>query len=274
MAREVAPTLADAPPIMGPAPAPGTAFAFSPEESSESARCPEPQDEPPGPRWSEGRALAVTLHDIEPRTFQRVREIRIWLAAHRVDRVTLAVIPAADLHPVGTRAPLLAAWLRAQVARGDAIAQHGLCHRGAGPEFASLDLEESRGRVEAGLGLLREAELDPHGFIAPAYGYTPDLVSVLRERFDWYAERSHVHGRERDVGAAVLGLGSTAPGIRVFSGMLTSLNTTLCGSLMRLDIHPGDFHRPPRRAVIEHILDRASGRQVITYDDAFCPISG
>jgi predicted deacetylase len=100
--------------------------------------------------WPAGRALAVTLHDIEPRTFDRVREIRRWLAAHRVDRVTLAVIPAADLHPIGTRAPLLASWLRAQVARGDAIAQHGLRHRGAGPEFASLDLEESRGRVEPG----------------------------------------------------------------------------------------------------------------------------
>jgi hypothetical protein len=72
----------------------------------------------------------------------------------------------------------------------------------------------------------------------------------------------------------VLGLGSSAPGVALLSGVLAGLNATLCGSLMRLDIHPGDFDRPPRRAMIERLLARAGDRLVITYDDAFCPISG
>ncbi len=216
----------------------------------------------------------MTIHDIEPRTFQRIREIREWLGLRHVDRVTLAVIPAADLHSIGTRAPLLASWLRAQVARGDAIAQHGLRHRGAGPEFADLDLEESRGRVDAGRNLLRESELDPHGFIAPAYDYTPALVSVLRERFDWYAERAWVRGQAAEVHSIVLGLGSSAPGIRRFTGAMISLQATFCGSLMRLDIHPGDFDRPLRRATLDRLITRAGDRRVITYDDVFCPISG
>ena len=224
--------------------------------------------------WSAQRGLAVTIHDIEPRTFGRVREIREWLGVRHVDRVTLAVIPAADLHPIGTRAPLLAAWLRAQVARGDAIAQHGLRHRGAGPEFANLDLEESRGRVDAGRNLLRESELDPHGFIAPAYDYTPALVSVLRVRFAWYAERSRVRGLDTDVRSAVLGLGATTPGTRRVSAAASRLQASFCGSLMRLDIHPGDFDAPVRRATIESLLSRAGDRQVITYDDVFCPNSG
>lgn len=220
------------------------------------------------------RALAVTIHDIEPRTFIRVREIREWLTLRQVDRVTLAVIPAADLHPIGTRAPLLAAWLRGQVARGDAIAQHGLRHRGEGSEFASLDLDESRGRVEAGLALLREVELDAHGFIAPAYHYTPALVSVLRSRFDWFAARARVHGAEASLDASVLGLGTATPGNRLLAGARWSVSATFGAGLMRLDIHPGDFGHHRRVATLERLLARAGDRQAITYDDVFCPISG
>jgi predicted deacetylase len=219
------------------------------------------------------RALAVTIHDIEPRTFSRTREIREWLAQRRIDRVTLAVIPAADLHPIGTRAPLLAAWLRGQVARGDAIAQHGLQHRGPGSEFASLDLEESRGRVEAGLGLLREAELDPHGFIAPAYGYTPALRQVLGDRFDWFGERSQVCGRDHSLNASVLGLSTPSRVPRRLAPPIVRLSAGFCGQLMRLEIHPGDFDEARPISVIERLLARATDRQVITYDEVFCAAS-
>lgn len=220
--------------------------------------------------WSQGRALAVTLEDVEPRTFDRVRDIRRWLAARGIDRVTLAVVPAADLHPVGTRAPLLAAWLRAQVARGDAIAQHGLCHRGRGAEFSHLDREASAGRVQAGLGLLREAELDPHGFIAPAYGYTPALMSVLADRFDWVGERRRVRSPGQSLRSPVLSLGAASQRQRLLSVAITTARVPFCGSLMRLDIHPTDFDLAGHVAAIERLLARAADRHAITYDDLFC----
>jgi hypothetical protein len=56
--------------------------------------------------------LAVAIHDVEPRSFARTRVIRSWLAERGIDRVTMLVIPAPDLHPIGARAPELAAWLR------------------------------------------------------------------------------------------------------------------------------------------------------------------
>ncbi len=77
------------------------------------------------------RSLAVAMHDVEPRSFARVRDIRGWLLDRGVGRVTLLVIPAADLHPIGARAPALAAWLRGRVACGDTVAQHGLAHQAA-----------------------------------------------------------------------------------------------------------------------------------------------
>ena len=46
-----------------------------------------------------GATIAVALHDIEPATFERCALIRDWLDDHGVDRVTLLVIPARDLHP-------------------------------------------------------------------------------------------------------------------------------------------------------------------------------
>lgn len=229
---------------------------------SEPTESPEPE-----------RTLAVTIHDVEPRTFRRVQEIRCWLTDRDINRVTLAVIPAADLHPVGTRSPMLSAWLRSRVARGDAIAQHGLQHRGGGPEFAHLGPEESLGRVRAGLAMLRDVELDPHGFIAPAYGYTPALRQVLAESFDWFGERSLVHGSASSLHAQALAFdASTAIG-RLLTPWFTRVRVPFCGALLRLDIHPDDFALRRHIAVIERILAATAQRRVTTYDDLFCPRS-
>ena len=51
--------------------------------------------------------------------------IRDWLGDHGVDRVTLLVIPARDLHPVGERSPEMVSWLAERRDAGDSIAQHG-----------------------------------------------------------------------------------------------------------------------------------------------------
>jgi predicted deacetylase len=137
------------------------------------------------------RALAVAIHDVEPRSFARVREIRTWLLDREVACVTLLVIPAVDLHPIGARSPALAAWLRCRVASGDTVAQHGLAHRagapapwprsvlatwqgGAAAEFPGLGRDETFQRVQTGRRLLEEIELDPRGFVAPAYATVPD----------------------------------------------------------------------------------------------------
>jgi predicted deacetylase len=225
----------------------------------------------PGRTWSGGHGLAVTIHAIEPRNFQRAREIRDWLAARGVDRVTLAVVPAADLHPVGTRSPRLAAWLRSRTARGDAIAQQGLQHRGRGTEFAGLGLAESWGRVASGLRLLREVELDPHGFIAPGYGYTAALRAELGRHFAWFGERTQVRGSEQRLRAPALGLGTASALARTLTPPLTRRRAAGSGELLRLDIHPADFGLPGHVATFAEILSRAADRQVLTYDDVFCP---
>ncbi len=229
--------------------------------------------------------LAVMVHDVEPRSFSRVRMIRDWLERRSVWRVTLLVIPAADLHPIGTRAPELAAWLRVRVARGDAVAQHGLAHKASGAargarsvlagwqggsaaEFPGLGHEDTLRRVDTGRRLLREIELDPRGFVAPGYAYTRVLRGVLESSFDWFADLRCVRtGSGAVLRSPALCLGTSTPLKRAFSPTAVRAAGRWAGQLMRLDIHPRDFEHPGHVAALERLLARAAGRDVVTYDE-------
>lgn len=230
------------------------------------------------------RLLAVAVHDVEPRSFARVRDIRGWLLERGVSRVTLLVIPAADLHPIGARAPALAAWLRGRVACGDTVAQHGLAHQaarhpgwprrmvaswqgGGAAEFPGLDADDALRRVQTGLRLLKEIELDPRGFVAPGYAYTRALRGVLGAQFDWFAEIGCVRTPSQRLRAPALCLGSSTPLKRTFSPPLIRVAGRTSGPLMRIDIHPADFDLPGHVATLESLLDRADGRDVVTYDE-------
>ncbi len=155
-------------------------------------------------------AIAVALHDVEPATFERCALIRDWLADCGVDRCTLLVIPAPDSHPFYQRRPELADWLLERVAAGDAVAQHGFRHHRASAargrlagrsdrsaEFPGLKPEETVAGVEAGQRTLALAGLDPRGFVAPAYAYTPALRA---ERRSTHSSARTLPGRSRSAG--------------------------------------------------------------------------
>ncbi len=232
------------------------------------------------------RRLAVALHDVEPRSFARCKEIRGWLADRGIGPITLLVIPAAYLHPIGTRAPALAAWLRTRVACGDTIAQHGLAHTaskrprwprslladwqgGDAAEFPGLGAEDTAQRVQTGRRLLREIELDPRGFVAPGYAYTDALRHELRRSFEWFAElRSVQLGEQRALDSPALCLGaSTSLKRRLSPTYVRVAAQRSAHDVLRLDIHPADFDLRGHVAAIETVLARARMRRPVTYDD-------
>jgi len=162
--------------------------------------------------------IAVALHDIEPATFERCAMMRDWLDDHGVDRVTLLVVPARDLHPLGERSPEMIEWLAERRRAGDSIAQHGFQRdrlrrpawtqrvrapamgHGRGAEFVGLDGPETRRAVEAGWRVLKLAGVEPDGFVAPAYAYTRALRTTLAAedalggvRFRWWAGLLRLH---------------------------------------------------------------------------------
>jgi hypothetical protein len=260
---------------------------------------------------SRRRTIAVALHGIEPATFERCAVIRDWLDDHGVDRVTLLVIPARDLHPIGERSPAMIAWLQERRRMGDSIAQHGfqlvrpgaesssprLLGRGYGQrrgEFVGLDDEETRRAVHAGWRVLKLAGIEPDGFVAPAYAYTPVLRRTLGQRFSWWAGLLRVHGlsaapdagglersedpsRPLHAGASQPGAGRLAPAWRlaatgplsgVLSPTLLRAGALLRSRTLRLDLHPSDLQDPRHMMALEWVLARsAPRREAITYGE-------
>jgi predicted deacetylase len=221
-------------------------------------------------RCGRERRIAVAIHDVEPATFERCALIRDWLDDHGIDRATLLVIPAPDLHPFFQRRPDLAAWLLDCRDRGDAIAQHGFQHRRSGPagllrgrgqeaEFVRMDADATHASIEAGRRVLTLAGFEPRGFVAPAYAYTPVLRRELTTGFDWWATLLRLVGRDRASVAPALSLRRSALGVR--------LGALAAGPLLRLDLHPADFDRPRHVLALESVLARAGGRTPVTYDD-------
>jgi predicted deacetylase len=238
------------------------------------------------------RRIAVALHDVEPATFERCALIRDWLNDHGVDRVTLLVIPARDLHPLGERSPEMTSWLADCRRAGDSIAQHGFQHersrrpvglspqallsspRVRGGEFVGLDVEETRRAVNAGWRVLKLAGVEPDGFVAPAYAYTPALRSVLPRRFRWWAGLLGIHRRTTEAEAArrllspALGMDASSPLQRIVSPALIRAGGLIGGRTLRVDLHPADLQRPRQMIALEWVLSRAGGRrEAITYDE-------
>jgi predicted deacetylase len=262
------------------------------------------------------RTIAVALHDIEPATFERCALIRDWLDDHGVDHVTLLVIPARDLHPLAERSPEMVSWLIERERGGDAIAQHGFQHlrsgaRGSGPyrslravgadhesEFLGLDPNETRRAVDAGWRVMKLAGIEPRGFVAPGYAYTPALKRTLGERFHWWAALLGLHrthpanmgsfrgdpsaaesfcadasgtrataGAERDLLGPPIALSSGGRLRRALSPALLRTGALISGTTLRLDLHPSDLEHPNHMLALEWVLKRsASTREAVTYE--------
>jgi uncharacterized protein len=213
-----------------------------------------------------GGALAVAIHDVEPASFERCALIRDWLDDHGVDRVTLLVIPAPDLHPFHDSSPELADWLGERARGGDAIAQHGFQHRclrrvrDPAAEFAGLDAADTRRAVRAGWRVLRLAGVTPRGFVAPAYAYTPALRATLAGTYEWWATVTRV---ERAAGGSTLALALRLDR----TTWVARLGAAAAGSLLRLDLRPGDLDRGGRIGAAEAVLRQCRRRTAVNLDD-------
>jgi predicted deacetylase len=224
-------------------------------------------------------SLAVAIHDVEPSTFERCALIRDWLDDIGVERVTLLVIPAPQLHPFPARSPALANWLLDRVDAGDAVAQHGLQHRrtrtrplrGVAAEYPGLDAAATIASVETGRRVLTEAGLEPRGFLAPGYAYTGALRAHLAVHFDWWATLLTLRGPARTHTPALC-FGTAGPLKRAASPVLVRAGAALSGRVLRLDLHPADFDHPRHVLALQRVLQRARHRTPLTYDDLlFCP---
>jgi len=242
--------------------------------------------------------IAVAIHDVEPATWERCALIRDWLEDHGIDRVTLLVIPARDLHPLGERCPEMSAWLRERRGAGDSIAQNGFRHEplGSDPadgrglqalrsrrsEFAGLDEREARRVIDAGWRVLKLSGNEPDGFVAPGYAYTRQLLRVLPQRFRWWATLLHVRSgapvapasvEVHDSGLApAWGAGPRGRMGDALAPWLIRAGGRLAGSALRVDLNPATLQRPREMLALESVLARESAlRRPVTLGDVSYP---
>jgi predicted deacetylase len=236
--------------------------------------------------------IAVALHDVEPATFERSALIRDWLQDHGVDRVTLLVIPARDMHPLGERSPAMRSWLIERQRAGDSIAQHGFHHEqlrrprgvrdvlgaslgGRSREFVGLDEDETRRAVDAGWRVLKLAGIEPDGFVAPAYAYTEQLRRVLPRRFRWWASLLRLHHAVRPAGhyeaqrlAPAWGTTREDHLQSLLAPPLIRAGGLLAGRTLRLDVHPAALQHAHQMLALEWVLARSATRRVaVTYEE-------
>jgi predicted deacetylase len=236
--------------------------------------------------------IAVAIHDVEPATWERCALIRDWLSDHGVERATLLVIPARDLHPLGGRSPEMSSWLIGRRAEGDSIAQHGFQHErlGARPrarmrllgavrrregEFAGLDELQTRRTVDAGWRVLKLAGIEPDGFVAPSYLYTPQLRRVLPLRFRWWAtllrieyapateatEAAESTGRRERGLTPAWSVGAPSSLGRLIAPSVIRVGARVAGNTLRVDVHPTTLEYPRQVRALESVLVREGRRR-------------
>ncbi len=133
-----------------------------------------------------------------------------------------------------------------------------------------LDADETHRAVESGWRILRLAGLEPSGFVAPAYAYTPALHATLPRRFAWWAGMTRVY---RPGGPAagtatgpLLAVSAVGSARRLTAPAVLRARAALAGRVLRLDLKPRDLESHRHVAAVERVLVAARGRTPVTLD--------
>ncbi len=222
------------------------------------------------------RRILTSIHDVTPAHAVAVQ--RLW-AACRAAQITPALFVVPNWHGAWPLAdsPAFVGWIHECVAQGAELFLHGERHDEVGQqrtlsahlravgrtaregEFLQLDRWHARERIERGLRTLRALDLQPIGFVPPAWlalASTHSLVGESGLAFSEDAHGIHVHRASRVV---------PAPAVR-WSGRSTwrahasravaawQWRRSRRASVLRLALHPQDLaHTVTARAALDAI---------------------
>jgi predicted deacetylase len=222
--------------------------------------------------------LLVSIHDVTPAHADGVT--RLWTLCAR-HGVTPALLVVPDWHgewPLA-RHPDFAAWLRARAAEGAEIVLHGERHDEHGlpraprdemrawgrtareGEFLTLDEAAARERIGRGLAVLRALNLEPVGFVPPAWlarneGHRAVAAAGLAFSEDEVSIRHHASGRR--LRSPVVRWSTRTP-LRAIGSVAVARGRWVLqrrARLPRLALHPQDLSRPATARSLEVTLER------------------
>jgi predicted deacetylase len=220
---------------------------------------------------TELRALCVSIHDVAPDTWDDCA--RLQRAVRAVADIPLTWLVVPRYHGRAPPAPAMERALEALLAQGHELALHGYTHQDSGPpradlasrflrtvytqsegEFAAIDAQEARRRIELGLAWFAERGWKVAGFVPPAWLLGEGAWRALRAfPFEYTTTFSHFHLLQRQATLLAPSLVYTArnAGGRLLSPPLAGTLAALMkpAPLVRLSLHPRDARYP---ALVRH----------------------
>ena len=227
--------------------------------------------------------LCVSIHDVAPATWPDC--LRLVQAIRAVADIPLTWLVVPHYHFRPERSPAMEAALDAALARGDELALHGYSHldteaRRGGlrarflrnvytrreGEFAALDYDEARRRLELGLDWFRERGWTPAGFVPPAWLLGEGAWQALRESpFAYTTTFSHFHCLHNGpvVKSPSMVYAARNRSGRWLSPRVADATAALLadGPLLRFSLHPPDARYPELVRHTQRALERLLARR-------------
>lgn len=222
--------------------------------------------------------LLVSIHDVTPAYEASVRAL--WQMCARRD-ITPALLVVPNWHgrwPLARSFPFVA-WMRARARDGANVFLHGERHdevasprtlrdsfralgrTNAEGEFLTLSTEEASERIARGLRCLHECDLEPIGFVPPAWLSRDGLTRAVTEsglRLSEDERAVFLHDRDERIEAPVTRWSARSRWRADASAAVARLRLRAGAGApyVRVALHPQDLHSPRVRMSIEQTLDR------------------
>jgi uncharacterized protein len=232
--------------------------------------------------------LVVSVHDVAPPQWDRVRRMLDALTAAGVSRRSLLVIPNFQGRWGLDDAPDFVAHLQRLQDDGDEMVLHGYEHvEVAAPrrfvdrvrnrwftrhegEFLALDYPAARDRLERGLAMARRARLDMRGFIAPAWLLSAAGLQAARDcgfeyTNSYFTFADLIQGRSHVAPSLVFGPGHLNEDVGI--AVQERVSTWLARSrVVRVALHPPCIDHADRfERILSMIRAQLAEHRPVTY---------
>jgi len=243
--------------------------------------------------------VSIEIHDVAPATWPRCMALLERLDAIGVCCATLLVVPFYHRSVALDRSPAFVDQIAKRIARGDEVALHGYVHldETAPPrtvrgfverrvltrregEFAAVDADDARHRVERALGIWHRTGWAIGGFVPPAWLLGRDARAALTNDspFDYIALRGGIVTLPAAgwVSTDLLWYSPTSAARRCLSRVWIELARARASPvrLLRVALHPQDADV---RSVLDHwqciIASLLAERSAVTTSQALAELA-
>ncbi len=227
---------------------------------------------------NERGALCVSIHDVAPATWAEC--MLLLRAVREVADIPLSWLVVPQYHDRASRSRTYEMMLEALLAQGHELVLHGYTHRDEAPlqgrlagrllrtlyteregEFAAIDRDDARRKIELGLAWFRQRGWPVDGFVAPAWLLGKQAWMALEEfPFTYTTTYSHFHVMRpaRKLLAPALVYAARNRLGRALSPPMASLGSFVFARapLVRLALHPRDAYHPALVTHAQRLIER------------------